>query len=433
LVHGTGRDWATRVRDVPDQHDRVLLHRETGSRALAFSLGIAVGLVLTVPQIRPFGIPVAYAMLVAVLLWSSLHGLRVPPPVPPLIAVWAVPVAYAVAHDVSVAAGETLQLFVRNAVALGAAWLLVVTMRDYRRGMATLAGLGLVMLVDSGVGIGQALGAEWAVLAALPFASEEINAEVLGGQSVTRSWGIHAYRHMYAYTVSLWVFATFAWLACAPSTRSRLKPLVVLSLLVGVVALVLSGQRSAVGSVLASMVVVVLVMVRSNPRALAALLTLGLLAVAAGLALFADEAPAALQRLLSGVDVASDAERAASWIEGWRVLEEDPYLGMAFGSYGGRIGIHNAFLGGWARYGLPWLAVVALAVVLTCWYFLVASKASLPARVAALMFVGIMLANAMFHTSAPTLNDMPFLILLGTMLALVSWYDELRRERRRGD
>jgi hypothetical protein len=132
------------------------------------------------------------------------------------------------------------------------------------------------------------------------------------------------------------------------------------------------------------------------------------------------------------VDVASDAERAASWIEGWRVLEEDPYLGMAYGSYGGRVGIHNAFLGGWARYGMPWLVLVGAAIVLTCWYFLVARTASLQARISAVMFVGIMLANALFHTSAPTLNDMPLLALLGTMLALVSSFDELRGEQRGG-
>lgn len=390
-----------------------------GRPILAYLTGVAAGLVVTISHFRPFGVPIAYGTILIVAFCAIAGGFRVQGRTLLIIGAWAVPVAYAVFHDAAVSAGETLQLVTRNSIALLAAMLLAWQMGDRRKASLVLAGIGTVMLIDSMLGIGQARGIGWLIAASLPFGSVEITDEFLSGATTLRSWGMHSHVHMYAYTLSLWVFAGFAWVLSGSVAPGRAKRTVMIMLLVGVVALVLSAQRSAVWSVAGAILLVFMVRGRTDPRILAGLALIGVAVMGLLAGVLSAESESPVARLLAPSDVASDSERTQSWIEGWRVLQDDPYVGAAFGSYGGSIGIHNGFLGGWAQYGLPWLVAVVFAVGITVLHFVSARGAAASARVSAVLMVGVMLANAMFHTAAPARNDIPFLVFLGTMLALV--------------
>ena len=116
-------------------------------------------------------------------------------------------------------------------------------------------------------------------------------------------------------------------------------------------------------------------------------------------------------------DAASDSVRERSWADALDVLEADPYFGRAFHTYGGDVGVHNGLLGGWAQFGLIWLLSTLGAILLTCRYFM-SSSASPGCRLAGVLFVGIMLVNAAFHTLMVGRDDMVFFVLLGTLLGL---------------
>jgi O-antigen ligase len=232
---------------------------------------------------------------------------------------------------------------------------------------------------------------------------------------------------VYAYSVSLWTLVCGAWLVLAQSAGRGFRRFLGLCVVAGLAAVVLSAQRSAVWALLPALAFVVL----SGPLRLKRTFALiGLLAIIVGASVFgslsmrADNNPVA--RLFERQDAASDPARERSWGDALEVLEVDPYFGLAFRTYGGDTGDHNGLLGGWAEYGLIWLLGTLGAILLTCRYFM-SSSVSRGCRLAGLLFVGMMLVNATFHTLMVGRGDMVFFVLLGALLGLSQVTSNTRR------
>lgn len=387
------------------------------NRYWSFVIGLTAGLVIAAPQFRPFGVPVAYASLLLVLLWYSVSGAFVSRSIAMLLAFWALPLIYAVAHDVILGRGEVLQLTVRNAVPLTLGWVLAAQTKRTETAAPVLAGLGAIMLVNVILGIGQFYSQPWAIVLSIPFASLEVLGRLDDGSTV-RSWGLHSYPHVYAYSVSLWTLVCAAWCVLPESVGRAFRMFMGLCAVVGLAAVILSAQRSAAWALLPALTLIAL----SRPsRPTQTFALIALLAIVVGASVFSsgttgtDNNPVA--RLLDRRDVASDSAREQSWADGLEVLETDPYFGLGFRAYGGDIGIHNGMLAGWAQFGLIWLLGTVGSILLTFRYF-GSSPASRGCRLAGLLFVGMMLVNATFHTLMVGRGDMAFFVLLGALLGL---------------
>jgi O-antigen ligase len=227
----------------------------------------------------------------------------------------------------------------------------------------------------------------------------------------------------------MWVLVCGAFLALTQDTGGAARTFLRVCLAIGIVAVMLSAQRSAAWALIPALIAIVLLSSTHLMRTLATMIIVSLasiLTVTGSLLLREDRNP--VTRLLERESVASDSAREESWALALNVLDGDPYFGLAFRTYSGDIGVHNGFLAGWAEFGLGWLLAVLLCLLMTSRHFLI-MPATLAARFAGLCFIGMMLVNAMFHTIMVSRNDMVFMSLFGMMLAITGLPSHASQER----
>jgi hypothetical protein len=388
----------------------------------SFLIGMAVSTLLTIPAYRPNGVPLCYLALAAALGVSlSLCRLRIPRNAFLLILLWALPAAFAALHGLIFEADNVVQIAARNGAGLLAAIAIVSFARQPHDFLACMFGMLPLMLLDAGIGVGQYYNSAHAFQVAEALTTTaEIRDRFAQHTGNVRIWGVNGFSHSFAYTQTLWAFLA-CWAVMVVPMRVRLKLVVTASLLVSVAAVIMTGQRSAVWALLPA-ICALLVLARGISRITLLLLGIVLGSIAFDISGFVSGENTSLVRLWQYRDN-SQAVREDSWREAWRVIEADPFWGSAFSDYDHDIAIHNGLLNGWSRFGIFWLFFWLLAAFRTMTEINHADTYRW-SRWAALLLVGLTLANMMFHTFTPGINDIPFLVCLGMSLALLRQHSQ---------
>ena len=214
------------------------------------------------------------------------------------------------------------------------------------------------------------------------------------------------------YDQAVWALLVF-WSLLGLKLRPSARRLMIVLVAVACLAAFLSAQRSIVWFLFPALFVIYGV-ARSVNRAffLAGITALVLISFDVYRWLVAENP--VLTRLTM-LESSADQNRVESWNYAVKVISENPLLGSSEIT----VAIHNAVLNGGAHYGVMWIVFFLTAIAVTSLIILRTPTAALH-RIAALLLLAMMLANAMFHTHTPGKNDMTFIIGLGLALTILN-------------
>jgi O-antigen ligase len=217
--------------------------------------------------------------------------------------------------------------------------------------------------------------------------------------------------------MALWTLFIAGVLACRVNKGGLARLLLWAALAVGIVATIISAQRSAVWIVVPGLLWLG-IQAGSRSRLLRLVVLCGAIVAFVFAFSIATERGDSLERLTQ-VEGGAQAERETTWRRAARMIEEDPIFGSAFRVIPGERGIHNGFLAGWARFGLGWL-VLFLASLMLITRFVLKSRAIGTAKIAAGLILLEIVGHGSTHTNVISLGDIVGWCYLGFAVVFVS-------------
>ncbi len=384
---------------------------------LAFLLGISSSMLLVFPGFRPSGLPLAYILLICLLIIFPFAGIHVfrNQLGRHTFTVWALPILYLLFHTIVLGPDDFVQHLARNGIGYIGGVLIFSTVTNQKTLGRIILGMAPIMLLDSLAGIGQYFNYKLAfdISKWVASYSQLTHQELVQQSTFGRIFGLHILPHNYAYDQGVWVFIVFWYMMF---TRQRLMRIILMGVfLVALLAVLLSSQRSMVWMLIPSICLIYVVAKGITRGAV----VLGLIA---GSIIFYDLSGllttdnTAVLRLSKTVVSNADTARWTSWESGLEVIATDPFVGTAFKA--DRVSIHNGLLNGWARYGILWAIGFVFGFIYCAIKFYRYKPARTWVRYCSLALLAIMFMNSMFHTLTPARNDITFFIVLGFIVAL---------------
>ena len=170
-------------------------------------VGIACGIFVVLPLLRPYGIPVAYISMFVVASIAYMKRVKLASQDRKLIITIIIIILYVTAYTVNVDLLSSIPLFVRTVSGFSIFYSLLVLIRNRADLISPVIGMSPIFLLDAIFGIGQYLGIPQATEFSLIFLShDEDMVSVLSEANpfATRIWGLQGYAHIYGYTMALW-------------------------------------------------------------------------------------------------------------------------------------------------------------------------------------------------------------------------------------
>jgi hypothetical protein len=384
-----------------------------------YILGFALALLTIAPVLSIGGVRVAYALVLLLALWRVIAMNVKIPRTALFMLLWLIPLIYALLIDSFRVGQEGLSLFARGALTLLGAFLLLTDCRDVASLRRAMLGAAPVVAANSVVAILQYFGsAEAIILGALVSGAEGAEAarESMEVGSL-RATGLQGASHVFAYIMGVWAFL-YSWVVIRDREFSIANVVIGLVALVALGAATMSAQRSVVWLLVPCVFVLLFLRVPNASRLLVGSIAGVFILFVVGSAELLSES-GVLARLANFSGTSGDIERQQTWRHAWLIISEDPFFGRAFGSYDFGRGIHNGFLNGWARYGMVWLLFV-LAGLTAYVYAILSKRGNLLDQFAGGVLFLLVLANAMFHTTAPAIGDMVVFIAFAFGLSYTS-------------
>jgi O-antigen ligase len=389
-------------------------------RVLLFLLGVAVSMVMFIPAFSLGGFPLGYMAIITILLFSLFkRKLQNPFVRYPLLLVWILPITYVLVYSAISQSPNFIQVAARSSMPMLCVLVMVIHIHKEEEFMWFMLGMLPLGTLNAFVALGQYFNYSKIVNFGLIFIDEkQLNLwEVTEGRA--RVWGIMLRSHIFAYAQALWTFIGFWTLLIF---KKDLKWNIFSLLLIGVfimscMSVYASGQRTAIW-VLFPALLLLFAMTKGINK------TVIVLFAAIVIVFFIDVSEfthrqAFTSRVMALPSFGSEDARIESWRIAWDVISNAPFFGD-ISAYDHYIGIHNGFLGGWVHFGIFWFLLVVNAYLQTIKYVLQKQNKYFWIRVAGMLLILMCIANTMFHSAIPTLNDMPFLIAVGFMIILLN-------------
>jgi len=386
---------------------------------LGFVLGVVTGLMLVLPYLNLFGAPVAYTATLSIFIVGIVLSKK---PIPGYgkFLIFLLPVAYIYFVGFMNGNFDPVSVILRNGIFLIAAMNLLMHIVNNNVLTKFLLGLGLVALVNSSVAIMQyydVAGARYASLAFLQLYDAGDLMEQFVESTGLRVFGLQPASHIFAYTSS---FLTSVFLLALLFYKSYARLLIASLIFISLVlaySVFLSAQRTAFWPLLIPFgYVFYRLLLRSHSRVIGVFFALTLIALAIWLS-GSDEVfdESVMARLFEGFgQTSADQVRASTWDAAYAIISADPLFGTGYKSANLDVGIHNAFLNGWAILGIFWVLLFTFPFI---WFsFRTLHGKSVPQRVIAVSILSILFLNMMFHSYVPTLNDIVFFIALSLLI-----------------
>ena len=387
---------------------------------LLFLLGCSSGSVVILPHVKWGPIPITY--VTCALLFAL--GLLLLPKTRrrySLSFLWlSAPAAYIALLGVFMDGIDPSQVLARNLSALLAGLILICFVRDRRSLQAALLGLSVPVLMNVSAALAQSFdfGGLGSFVAGMADMVGQDDDEDISDVAGFRIYGLQGKAHVFAYNMAL---IGVMFLLAVPYIHSRMARTLCLStaLLCGF-AVFLSAQRSAFWPLVFAYAVLGATMLLQRGHR-GKLVAGSALAIAVGFLFYfsgnISESNSAVARLYTGFgEQGGDFVRAASWSAAEDVIFMDPWFGRAFFHYAQGIGIHNAFLGGWARFGVFWL--ISFLAIVSLHLIRLARQIPVYLKIGEVCILGLLAGNYFFHSQIPTFNDMIFYISLAFVPAV---------------
>jgi O-antigen ligase len=390
-------------------------------------LGVACSLITVFPAFRPGGIPIAYLSVALAFTCGTYFGLRLSAARRQVVLGFGAAGLFGILYLLAFGRSPDVPLAVRTAVGFALFFTVVTSIFSFRELAVVVVATVPAYLINAAFGIGQYLGLPIAIFASTVFVPETEDLEhvlaAIRGAEAIRGWGVMAFPHIYAFAMALWTLLIASVLASRLRASAMLRGLLMCSLGIGVVATVLSSQRSAVWVVVAGLLFLWFRTARAH-LAWKGFLVAILIVSGSTFVLTGNERSDALGRL-GGVEGYAQAERQSTWARAVRMIEDDPLFGTAFKAVPGERGIHNGYLAGWARFGLVWLALFSASLLLA-WRMVLRSRATSALKISAALLLLEIMVHGATHTNLITIGDLVAWCYLGFALLLVSLHPAAR-------
>ncbi len=391
---------------------------------LPILLGISTSLVIILPYIKVYDLPLAYVMCITIFALSYFFLKIRGNFVSKSSFILTFPVLYIAIIGLALETGNVLQILSRNGVSFICALGMIYFIRDRDLLMRFMAGFSILVIINVMVAFGQffdIFDLRLVTLTLIKLSGADYvpdEAEILF--SSFRIPGLQIAAHIFAYNAAIISLMFFVTSILTPKKNKYLFIYFLIISIACATVVLLSAQRTSFWPMILALVGALIFRFQAKDMRYSMFIVIALALVGFSAFSAVQSDFSVTGRLLSSAgEQSSDSIREATWEAAIKVIEEDPWFGRAYDRYQGVNGIHNGFLNGWAMFGLPWLILFTGGLG----YYMYRIRRHLRGEEKFLFysFVLIIFANMGFHTMVPSLNDVIYFPALAYASMFQRW------------